>query len=521
RVASGHPHPKPARSLFCGLGTHAFWCKHPELSSLNLMNDLNRRTFLKTAAGFGVASTLVRSSAWAQPKGANDAIRLAIVGLGSKGTSHLRNILKMPDVRIAGLCDPDESRMARAVRLAQEAGVSPPTALDARRIFERDDVDAVLIASPDHWHATHAVWACQAGKDVYVEKPVANTIWEGRQIIEAGRRHNRIVQAGTQARSDPGIQQAVEHVRAGHLGKILWVHALWYKRREPIGRRLPWYPEGVDFDLFCGPAPMKPLVRDKLHYDWHWFWETGNGEMTNLGVHCVDMARWFAGHRGAPPRVCSVGGRYVVDDSGETPNTQIGVFEYPDIPIIMECRGLPAEPGAEHMDNFRGIRHGVVVQCEDGYFAGHYGGAVYDNNRKRIQAFPGDGGDGHMANFLEAVRSRRSDALAAPIEEAQLSSATCLLANVSHRLGEPAPLEEARAVVDRHEFSRAAFDNMVTHLGRHGVDLERDRLRVGGWLQVDESGETIAGVGEAPDDATLERAHHFAHGIQRPPYVIA
>lgn len=486
------------------------------------MNTLNRRKFLKTAAGLGAGiSALGKSGAWAQPLGANNAIRVAILGLGSKGSSHMRNLLPVADARIVALCEPDEARLAAAMRTAREGGASPDAVVDARRVFERDDVDAVIICSPDHWHATQAVWACQAGKDVYVEKPIANTIWEGRQIIEAARRHDRIVQAGTQARSDPGIQRAVEYIRSGRLGKILWAHALWYRERKSIGRRLPWYPDGVDFDLFCGPASMKPLVRDRLHYDWHWFWETGSGEMTNLGVHCVDMARWFAGHRGPPPRVCSVGGRYGVDDSGETPNTQIGMFDYPDIPIIMECRGLLAAPDASHMDHFRGIRRGVVVQCEGGYFAGHYGGAVYDNNRKRIEAFPGDGGDGHMRNFFDAMRSRRADQLAAPLEEGQFSGATCLLAGISHRLGSPAPLEEARAVVSRHEFSRATFDGMVAHLGKHGIDPDRDRLCVGRWLQVDESGETITAVEGAPDETALERARHLARGVQRPPYVIA
>jgi predicted dehydrogenase len=496
-------------------------------------SPLDRRKFLKAAAGLGLGTAVLgkasglRAQSVAEPgNSAADAVGVAILGLGIKGRGHLGDLLAMPGVRVTGLCDPDEGRIARALGIMREAGVgyAPATATDARRLLERSDVDAVILTSPDNWHAVHGVWACEAGKDVYVEKPVSNDVWTGRRLVEAAKKHGRVVQAGTQARSDTGVQAAVEYVRSGQLGKVLWSHALWYRERKPIGRRDPWYPEGLDYDLFCGPAPMVPLVRDEVHYDWHWFWAHGHGEMTNLGAHCVDMARWFGGITGPARRVMSVGGRYALDDSGETPNTQIGVFDHgEDGPsFIMECRGLTAQPGATHVDNLRGIRSGVVVQCEGGYFAGHYGGAVYDNAGKRIKPFPGDGGKQHLPNFLEAVRARRPDMLAAPVELGHASCAPCLMAGISYRVGGYASPEQARAALSGFAFAEEAFDGMVRHLGKHAVDLVREPLRLGPWLEIDRSGDGIASVaGSSLADRTLERARFLLRDPQRPPHRVS
>ncbi len=483
------------------------------------MTSVTRRHFLRNAS-LGVATAaLARRTVQARPIGANDDVRVAIAGLGVKGGAHLGELLAMPGVRVAALCEPDPERLAKGMARANEAGARPIGAADPRRLLERDDIDALIIAAPDHWHALLAVWGCQAGMDVFVEKPVSNTVWEGRQIIAAAARYGRIAQAGTQARSDPGILEAAEYVRSGQLGKVLWAHALWLRERLSIGRRLPWYPEGVDYDVFCGPAPVRPLVRETFHYDWHWFWEMGNGEITNLGTHCVDLARLFAGIDSLPTRVRSVGGRFVLGDAGETPNTQLTIFEHPACPFIMETRGLHSAPGSKVIDQFRGQRTGVVVQCEGGYFAGHNGGFVYDNAGKRIRGFPGDGGAGHLANFLDAVRSREDADLRAPIAQGDLSTATCLYGSVSYRLGEEAPPAAASEVFEAHDFAAQRFADLSRHLGVHGVDLERTRYTVGPWIKPDASDDLVAEV-EGGDADALALARHIARGVHRPPFVV-
>ena len=482
---------------------------------------MHRRTFLKTAAtalGAGLTSRFA-PAAQAQPFGANDAVRVAVAGINNKGADHILELLKLPGVRIAALCDVDPRILAREVGLLTAKNITVFATTDVRRVLERSDVDALVIASPNHWHALQSVWACQAGKDVYVEKPVSHGVWQGRQMVEAAAKYRRIVQAGTQMRSDIAMPQVIAWLREGHLGKIQWVHSLCYKLREPIGRRLPWYPDWLDYDHFCGPAPMAPLVRNKLHYDWHWRWDTGNGDLANIGIHEFDVARWVAGDPGPPRRILSLGGRFLLDDSGQTPNTQLTVFDYAPIPIILENRGLSAKPGVTYLDQVAGVRQGIYIQCEGGYFAGRYGGWCYDRDGKRVKEFPGDGGAGHLGNFIAAVRSRRSEDLAAPIETGHVSTSTCLFGNISYRLGRPATLDEARRALEGKEPATHALEAMQKHLAVHGVDLQQPRLNLGPWLQIDGAHDEVAAV-EGSDAAALERARYLVHEVERPPYAI-
>jgi predicted dehydrogenase/AraC-like DNA-binding protein len=280
------------------------------------MNPVDRRSFLRTASvalGAGLATRLTPST-WAKPLGANDDVRVAVIGLRSKGSEHIKQLLDLSGVRIVALCDVDPLVLWREVAKLKEKQINVFAATDAREIFDRSDVDAVVIATSNHWHALLTVWACQAGKDVYVEKPVSHTVWEGRKMVEAADTYKRIVQAGTQYRSDVAIPEAIAYLNEGHVGKMLAAHTTIYKRRESIGKKLPWYPDWLDYDMFCGPTPAVPLERDRIHYDWHWMWRTGNGELGNNGVHVLDIARRFAGHDGLPSRVMSLGGRYLVDD---------------------------------------------------------------------------------------------------------------------------------------------------------------------------------------------------------------
>ena len=239
-------------------------------------------------------------------------------------------------------------------------------------------------------------------------------------------------------------------------------------------------PAGVDYDLFCGPAPLEPLHRKQLHYDWHWVWPTGNGDIGNQGIHEMDMCRWMLGETGFPQRVFSIGGRFGYDDDATTPNTQIAVFDYPTAPLIFEVRGLPAKSDVKHMDHYRGVRIGIVIECERGYFAGGGGGGVvYDIDGKRVRSFTSAGGDKHMANFIEAVRSRKPQDLAAPVAEAHVSSALCHLGNISYRLGTETPAADIKAQFASRAEITETLDRFESHLVANGIDLAQVRPTLG------------------------------------------
>lgn len=483
----------------------------------------SRRTFLKTAA-LAVGPALVAKlvpSAWAQPAGANGDIRIAVIGLNQKGAAHIRQLVELAGVRIVALCDVDPVILARDVETLKTKNISVFATTDARAIMDRADLDAVVIASSDQWHALHTIWALRAGKDVYIEKPVCRTIWEGRQMLAAAARYGRIVQTGTQSRSDPGIAEGVAAVQSGRLGKIQWIHSLCYRLRESIGRSPPWYPDWLDYDRYCGPTPMVPLVRGQLHYDWHWQWGTGGGDLSNIGVHQLDIARWFAGNPTLPRRAMSFGGRFVVNDAGETPNIQLAVYDFPEFPVFFETRGTPAQPGTRIMDRIRGIREGTIVQCEHGYFAGFFGGGLYDNQGKRLTSIKGDGGAGHMANFLDAVRSRRTQELAAPLAGGFTSSACCHFGNISYRVGRPTGFDEINQALGNYPVAVAQLAQIQQHLAVHQVDLARTPLTLGPWLELDAPNAGITAVAGGADASTLDHARFLLKETQRPPYVIS
>jgi predicted dehydrogenase len=507
---------KAGRFFFRG---NASGCARP--LSPPIMTPLDRRSFLKISGitlGAGLATRLT-SSAWAQPAGANDAVRVAVVGFRNKGAQHIRTLQKIPGARIVALCDLDPQILAREVANLKANNITVFATTDARELLTRKDIDALLIATSTHWHALLTVWACQAGKDVYVEKPVSHTIWEGRKMVEAAEKYDRIVQAGTQFRSDVGIPEVIAWLRAGNLGKIQWIHGMWYAVRGDIGRKQPWYPDWLDYNLFCGPTPMTPLDRPQLHYDWHWKWATGNGDMSNLGVHMMDIARRIAGHDAPPRRILSLGGRFVHDDAAETPNTQFTIFDYERIPLFFEARALPAKPGVRYQDAYRNIRNGVIVQCEGGYYSGYAGGAAYDNSGKQIKRFTGDGGAGHIANFIAAVRSRKKQDLAAPIQVGHGSSSICHFGNISYRLGRAASPDQVRQSIQQFPQAVETLGRLKQHLAAHSVDIEKQPLTLGPWLEVDSAKETVGAIAGG-DDAALERARFLVKETQRPPFVI-
>jgi hypothetical protein len=268
--------------------------------------------------------------------------------------------------------------------------------------------------------------------------------------------------------------------------------------------------------MFCGPTPGVPLQRNRLHYDWHWMWRTGNGELGNNGIHVLDIARRFAGHDVLPNRVMGLGGRYVIDDVAETPNTQLAVYDYAEgIPLIFESRGLPANADTTDMDHNRGVRiNGVAILCEGGYFAGYGGGVICDNKGKVITKFSGDGGGTHMTNFLDAVRSRRAGDLNAPIAIGHGSTSLSHLGNIAYRIGEKAPISTAQEMLEGFPAALTVLEGMQKHLGLHGVDLEKQPFAIGPWMHIDAENENIASL-ENGDEQSLEYSRYLLKETQR------
>ena len=477
---------------------------------------ITRRSFVKTTLAAGAGLALPRVGTAGAP-GANDTIRVAVAGVRSKGGGHIKQLLEMPGVQIVALCDPDSNLLEERLGELAEQGVQAKGYRDIRNLLERDDIDALTIATCNHWHALMTVWACQAGKDVYVEKPASHNIWEGRKMVEAARTYGRIVQHGTQSRSHTGNAEVFAWLHEGHLGKILYAHGICYRERNSIGKvdgPQP-IPPHIDYDLFTGPAPMEPLMRKNLHYDWHWVWPTGNGEIGNQGPHEWDLCRWALRHDKLPRSAVSVGGRFVWDDDGTTPNTQIAVamYEPGEPPIVFEVQNLRASAESAHMSAHKGVRVGLVVQCEGGYFAGTDGGYVYDNDGNRMKQFKGSGGGSHMANFFAAVRSRKKEDLHADIAEGHLSCVPLHMSNVAYRLGREADPDEIRASIAGKGDAEDTLNRILEHLMANRVDLQADRLRLGPWVEFDPAAERFTG-------ALADRAEVYRSRDYRAPFVM-
>jgi len=423
-------------------------------------------------------------------------------------------------VRIAALCEVDPKRLAPQVEKLKQKGVTPFTASDPRRVLERDDVDAVVIATPNHWHALLTLWAVRAGKDVYVEKPVSHSVWEGTRMVEEAKAKGRMVQGGLQYRSCPGLRAAAAWLNEGHLGKPLWGHIVWYEHRPPIGKCAPFTPADLDYDLWCGPAALEPLTRPKLHYDWHWVWSTGDGDVGNSSVHAFDACRLFLPGAVFPRRILSLGGRFTYDDAAQTPNTQFTLAEYSALPIVIENRNLSMEKDAVVMDKLRRVQEGFVLQYEGGYFAGfRMGGSVFDNAGKVLQRFQGDNGAGHPANFIKALRSRRIEDLNAPIAEGHVSSAVCHLGNISYRLGQPGKAKACQEALGQHAPVAEGFPRLVKSLEGIDVDLDKTPFTLGPWLEINPTSGDILQAGGG-DTQQLEQARRLARGTHRAPFVL-
>jgi predicted dehydrogenase len=481
------------------------------------MPPLTRRDFIKASA-LATAGVAFSARSWAQVTGANGDIRVAVLGLNGRGKNHLTSLKAVKGVRIVALCDPDTAVLDKVKPTVNDGDMK--TYVDVRELLTSSDIDAITIATPNHWHSLAAIWAMQAGKDVYVEKPVSHNVWEGRQLVAAAKKYGRVVQCGTQIRSGEAMQEAVAFVRAGNLGKITASRGFCYKQRNSIGKTTgpQPVPETVNYDVWTGPAPLTPPRRNSpehgpIHYDWHWINAYGNGDIGNQGIHEMDVARWFLGEPGLPRHTLSVGGRLGYDDDGETPNTQVIVHDYATAPLIFEVRGLPTEAGGKVMDKYRGVSIGNVVDCEGGYVSTntYFAATAFDRDGKVLKEFKGV--DRHMQNFIDVIRSRKMADLYGPIEEGHVSSALCHVGNISHLLGRFAPPEETRGKIKGNAPMAEAYGRMGEHLAAYGVDLTKTPVTLGAPLALDVANERFTGEGAAAANALLTRTY-------RDPFVV-
>ena len=469
-----------------------------------------RREFLEDSmfATAAAMATTTATNAFAQeqetPKSANERLNVAVVGVRGRGGSHIGAFAGRQDTQVTWVVDPDRNIGGdRAEEIGKrQNGQSPKFATDLREMLEDSSVDIVSIATPNHWHALASIWAIQAGNDVYVEKPVSHNVSEGRRIVEAARKYEKIVQTGTQCRSNPGMREAIKFVQDGGIGQLKVARGLCYKRRGSIGPRAEYkVPPHIDYNLWLGPAPEEALTRPQFHYDWHWQWSYGNGDLGNQGIHQMDLARWGLGESKLCQGVFSYGGRLGYEDAGETANTQVVVHDYGDTSLVFEVRGL-------NTDAYQGAKVGVIFEGTDGYvvMTSYDSGTAFDLDGQATRTFKG-GGD-HFGNFKKAVRSRKISDLNADIEEGRLSSALCHLGNISYSLGESTGIEDAAVSVgemNAPENMKATFERTMTHLGKNDVALETANITLGPHLKFDPNSETF--VNHATADTMLTRQY--------------
>lgn len=436
----------------------------------------------------------------------NKALSVAIVGANGRGRTHIESAVEKPNCEIAYICDPDSKiGQRRVANVAERQGKTPKYVQDLRRVFDDQSVDLVAIATPNHWHALAAIWAMQAGKDVYVEKPVSHNVSEGRRIVQVARKEGRICQTGTQIRSTRGTQEAIEFIHSGGIGDVKVARGTCYKRRNSIGRSPERdVPEGVDYNLWLGPAPERAFTKNRFHYNWHWHWDYGNGDLGNQGIHQMDVARWGLGVDDLGSNVTAYGGRYGYEDDGETPNTMVSMHDYGDKMLIFEVRGLKTDP-------LRGAEIGNIFYGSEGYvvMTNYTTGAAFDLDGNMIKQFTG-GGD-HFGNFLDAVASRNHEDLNADILEGHLSSALCHLGNISYRLGEEVKTDAAAEMLSANDEAQDTFERFKDHLANNSVDLSVDQVQMGPTLTLDTGNEEF--INNANASAMLTRKY-------RKPFVV-
>jgi predicted dehydrogenase len=406
------------------------------------MNSISRRTFFQGAAAALSAARVI---------GANDRINVGLIGIGGRGTAHLNAYIKISDCQVAALCDVNQAARERAqARLQNATSMKAKEYKTMRELFADKEIDAVSIATPNHWHALATIWACQAGKDVYVEKPASYNVHESWRMVEVARQTNRMVQVGSQSRSLPTMIRAMQLLHDGAIGKVYMSKGLCFKRRKSIGKTpVEPVPPGLDWSEFLGPAPMRPYTKNRFAYNWHWFWDTGNGDIGNQGIHQMDICRWGLGGVGMPKSAVSTGGKYVYDDDQETPNTQLATLDYGDKEIVFDVRGILSGPEAGNA--VKGVNSiGNLFLGSDGWmWTSGNGFRVYKGEKNELamdeeSKSEEDSTVRHMKNLLAACRSRNYHDLTADVEIGATSAALVHFANISYRVGRKVFWDDAK-----------------------------------------------------------------------------
>ena len=479
------------------------------------MSKFNRRNFLKTTTAASTSFslfTIAGTKASGRVIGANDTIRIGVAGIKGRGGAHLNSFAGMNNVDVTYLIDPDSSLFGyRSEQVQDRGGNMPQCVQDVRAALEDPNLDAVSVATTNHWHSLIGIWACQAGKDAYIEKPISHNLYEGRKLVEAAHRYNRIVQHGTQQRSSGERARQINAIRSGKYGKLLVSKGYCCKSRWSIGFQSEETPPAhLDFNLWLGPAPEQPFHKNLVHYNWHWFWDTGNGDTGNQGVHEMDVARWAIPGATLPDKVWSLGGRFIPGeedwiDQGQTPNMQLSVFEFGDVLLVLETRGLVGKDGAPSfkVSNEFYTTEGKII-----------GWKFYPNSGGDPIPVEGEGSvtpGGPFGSFIAAMRSRKPEDVNCDAEVGHYSSALCHLANISYQLGEPAPFNEKCKCLGDDKQVVEAFGNLRNNLQAVNLDFDKTNYTLGRSLEFNPKTENFSGDDQA--NALLSRAY-------RKPFVV-
>jgi predicted dehydrogenase len=455
--------------------------------------------------------TIAGTKASGRVLGANERIRVAVAGINGRGTAHIDEFARMENVEVACLVDPDSRLFESRIKQVRDRGGNEPQCVqDIRRVLEDKTIDVVSIATCNHWHALMTIWACQAGKDVYVEKPISHNVFEGRQCVEAARKYNRVVQHGTQQRSSNSRAAEIAAVQSGKYGKLLVSKGYCCKPRWSIGvKPITAPPSGFDFNLWLGPAPEQPFHGNLHPYNWHWFWDTGNGDIGNQGVHEMDVARWAIPGATLPTKVWSLGGRFLPGekDQGQTPNMQLAVFQFGDVLLLFEVRGLVDQQGAppRNVSNEYYTTEGMI---REGKFYPKNGGQPVP-----IQVEPAErvAPGGPFGSFIQAVRSRDMSRINGDAETAHYSAALCHLANISYRLGTEVPFEKPTQRLGDNRQVVEAFEAIRENLRAVNIRLAETTYVLGRELLFDPKTEKFVGD---------EQANQLLTRNYRPPFVV-
>lgn len=464
---------------------------------------MNRRHFLST---FALAGAFAFTPTFARAASPNGDLRVCVVGFNSRGKGLAGDLIKCKGAKLVALCDVDSAVLDSFATELDKKGIKVAKFSDFRKACESEEIDAFIIATPNHTHALIASTAAANGKHAYVEKPVSHNVWEGRQLANAATKYKTIIQHGFQRRSETSWHEAYDFVKSGEIGKVTVARGFCYKPRPSIGKLAKPInpPKTVDYDLWCGPREVEPVQRTKFHYDWHWQFPYGNGDLGNQAPHQLDVCRWFLGDPKLPAAVLSIGARLGYEDDGEWANTQLCYFDYP-VPIVFEVRGLKT-------DGYKGVPLGNIIECEGGFISGGHGPSciAYDNNGREIRKF--NGAKSHMQSFVDSCHSGKIGA-GHTAESGHLSSALAHIGNISWKLGTPTAPDAIRDTLKDANTSDA-FQRMLTHLANNKVDATKNMLALGKHLTFD--AETELFTGESANLANPYLKGNYRKGFELP-----